>query len=368
MNQKTINKILKNNWKIIANKYLLKTILWTTLTTFLITFALIIKVHPDWFQSLLKWDFFNNGLNFIDPKFSQENLILFETYLYMAILASVIANIGLILIEIKIIRKRYIESKYQIFSNINNNYFIFKNLLFVNISQNITYIFCFTNAITFIFILFYFLIYFIIDNILDKNFKFTKEQIKTKWWENNDQKSTFTILAIEASYFLLKNILKSSSINIDFDQILKYFIPASSLALIIGVFVQSLVKNNVKKILNNMNNAPTKANEFNIFYKLEGEKALSCFEFIKTMPTFIKDKINQNDTNKADTLQLVHQVSQVIDTLESNKKAKTIKENELNYLIYHIFYEIKSEAELDQIRKKIVPKEKGNKAWKKRNY
>ncbi|MBE4703865.1 hypothetical protein [Spiroplasma platyhelix] len=359
MNQKTINKVLKNNWKIIANKYLLKTILWSTLTVALIVFSVVIRVHPDWFETLLKWDFFNNGMNFVDPKFSQENLILIETYLYMAILASAIANIGLILIEIKIIRKRYIEAKYQIFSNVNNNYFIFKNLLFVSISQNITYIFCFTNAITFIFVLIYFLIYFIIDNILDKNFKFTKEEITTKWWDNNEQKSTITILAIEVSYFLLKNILKSSSINIDIDQILKYFIPASSLALIIGIFVQSLVKNNVKKILSNMNNAPTKANDFNIFYKLEGKNVLTNYEFIRTMPTVIKNKVKENNGDKESVMKLVDQISQLIDTLEKNKKAKRIKENELNYLIYHIFYEIKTEAELDQISKKVLAKRKG---------
>lgn len=354
MNQKTINNILKNNWKVIANKYLLKTILWTILTSSLIVFAVVIKVHPDWFKTLLKWDFFNNGLNFIEPKISPENLILFETYLYMAILASIIANVTLILIEIKIIRKKYIELKYQIFSNINNNYFIFKNLLFVNISQNITYIFCFTNAITFSFVILYFLIYFIIDNILDQNFKYTKDQIKTKWWDNNGQKSTFTVLLIEVSYFLLKNVLKSSSINIDFDQILKYFIPASSLALIIGVFVQSLVKNNVKKILNNMSNAPTKANDFKIFYKLEDKDVLKSYDFIKTMPIVVKNKVNDEKTTKTDVLELIDQIVQLIDVLESSKKAKTIKENEINYLFYHIFYEIKTETELNQISKKLL--------------
>lgn len=359
MNQKRINNILKNNWKIIANKYLLKTVLWTTLTTALIAFALIIRVHPDWFQTMLKWDFFNNGMNFVDPNFTKENLVLFETYLYMAILASIVANIGLILVEIKIISKRYIEAKYQIFSKINNNYFIFKNLLFVNISQNITYIFCFTNAITFIFVLVYFLIYFLIDNILDKNFQFTKEQVRTKWWDDNEQKSTFTILTIEVGYFLLKNILKSSSINIDFDQILKYFIPASSLALIIGVFVQSLVRNNVKKILNNMNSAPTKANDFNIFYKLEGKNVLVNYEFVRTMPIVLKNKVHEVNADKEAILVLIDLISELIDALDNKKKAKRIKENELNYLTYHIFYEIKTEAELKQISSKILPKRKG---------
>lgn len=359
MNQKNINKVLKNNWQVVSNKYLLKTILWTTLTISLILFAIIIRVHPTWFEALLKLDFFSNGLNFIDPKISSENLILFETYLYMAILSSIIANITLILIEIKIIRKKYIEVKYQIFSHVNNNYFIFKNLLVVNISQNITYIFCFTNAITFFFVLIYFLIYFIIDNILDKNFKFTKDQVRTKWWDNNEQKSTITILAIEVSYFLVKNILKSSSINIDFDQILKYFIPASSLALIIAVFIQSLVKNNVKKILNNMNNAPTKANDFKIFYKLEGKNVLTNYEFIKTLPIVVKNKVNETDGNQENVLALIDQIAQLINTLENNKKSKKTKENEINYLMYHIFYEIKTEAELDKISKRIMPKRKG---------
>lgn len=357
MSQANINNILKNNWKVISNKYLLKTVLWLSLTISLITFAVIIKVHPDWFQVLLKWDFFNNGLNFVDPIFTNDTLTLITTYLYMAILGSILASVALILIQIKIIKKKYIEYKYQIISTINNNYFIFKNLLFVNISQNIAYIFCFTNGITFTFALIYFLIYFISDNILDRNFKFTKDQVKKKWW--NERKSTFTILGIEVTYFLLKNILKSSAIGIDFDQILKFFIPASSLALIIAVFIQNLVKNNVKKILNNMNTAPTKANDFKIFYQLEGKDVLTNYDFVRTMPKIIKNKANEKDITKESILELINQICQLIDSLETQKKVKSTKENEINYLIYHIFYEIKTERELDKISKKIISKKKG---------
>lgn len=354
MNQSNINKILKNNWKVISNKYLLKTILWLILTIVLILFSILLKIYPNWFKTLLKWDFFNNGLNFINPEINKEKIVLFETYLYMAILSSIIASIALILIEIKIIKKKYVEFKYQIISNIDNNYFIFKNLLFVNISQNITFIFCFTNSITFVFVLIYFLFYFSIDNILDKNFKFTKNQVKTKWWDTNQRKSTFIILTIEASYFLLKNILKSSNINIDFDQILKYFIPASSLALIIAVFIQNLVKNNVKKILKDMNEAPNKANDFKIFYKLEGKNVLKNYEFIKTMPIVIKNKVNEKNSNKEEILILVDKIYHLIDILENKKKEKISKQNEINYLLYHIFYEIKTDSELNQINNKII--------------
>ncbi|MGL5268533.1 MAG: hypothetical protein ACRC8P_02060 [Spiroplasma sp.] len=358
MSQININKSLKNNLKMISNKYLLKTISWLTLTSALIIFTVIIKTYPDWFKFLLKWDFFNNGLNFVNPKISQETLLLFETYLYMAILSSIIGSIALILIEIKIIKKKYIEFKYQIISDAENNYFIFKNLLFVTISQNITFIFCFTNAITFIFVLIYFFIFFIIDNLLDKGFKFTKDQVKTKWWDTNDRKSTFLILKIEVTYFLVKNILKSNAINIDFDQILKYFIPASSLVLIIAVFIKSLIKNNVKKILTNINSAPTKANDFKIFYKLEGDNVLKNYDFVKSMPLIIKNKANEKDGTKENVLSLINHISQMIEILENKKKIKSSKENEINYLIYHIFYEIKNEEELKQISKKIMLKEK----------
>lgn len=356
MSEPNVNKTLKKNWKVISNKYLLKTILWLLLTTILIVFSIIIKTNCDWFKFLLRWDFFNNGLNFINPKITEESMLLFETYLYMAILSSIIGSIALILIEIKIIKKKYIEFKYQIISKVDNNYFIFKNLLFVTISQNITYIFCFTNAITFTFVLVYFLIFFLIDNLLDKGFKFTKKEVKRKWWNTNDKKSTFSVLAIEVIYFLVKNILKSSAINIDFDQILKYFIPASSLALIIAVFIKSLIKNNVKKILNNMNNAPIKANDFKIFYQFEGKNVLKNYEFIKTMPLVIKNKSNEKESIKQTILSLIDKISQIVEILEKKKKIQSTKENEINYLLYHIFYEIKSEKELEQIRKKIMTK------------
>lgn len=344
---------LKNNLKVISNKYLLKTTLWLLLNSVLIAFSVIIKLNPELFKILLRWDFFNNGMNFFDPEIDKETVLLFETYLYMAILSSSIASIFLIMVQIKIISKKYIELKYQIISKVGNNYFIFKNILFFNISHNITFIFCFTNAIMFIFSLIYFLFYFILDNLLDKNFKFTKEKLKDKWWLDNQQKSTYLIFIIEIIYFLVKNLLKSKAIDVDFDQILKYFIPASSLALMIAVFTQSLVKNNVKKVLNNMSTAPTKAKDFKIFYKLEKEKVISNFEFIKSVPNIVKNKINEENSNKEDVLLLIEEISNLIELLFKNQKMKKLKENEVSYLFYHIFYEVKLEEELKNISTKI---------------
>lgn len=108
-----------------------------------------------------------------------------------------------------------------------------------------------------------------------------------------------------------------------------------------------------------MNNAPNKANDFNIFYKLEGQNVLINYEFVRTMPLVLKNKVHETNADREAILMLVEQISQLIDALDSKRKAKRIKENELNYLIYHIFYEIKTEEELKQISSKILPKRKG---------
>ncbi len=62
------------------------------------------------------------------------------------------------------LNEKYIENKYKVISNFENNFFIFKALLVLNVARNITYIFCFTNVFTTLFVLTYWFCYFIIYN------------------------------------------------------------------------------------------------------------------------------------------------------------------------------------------------------------
>lgn len=343
------NQVQKITWRTFINKYLIRIILWFSLTASLITLVVIIRVKSDFSKLLLQWDFFNNSWNFSYPP--RTDITLFETYLYMAILAAILALTGLIFVQVKITIQKYIAVKYQVTTDFDNNYFIFKNLLFVNIAKSITYIFCFTSALTFILVLVYWLVYFFVDILSDINFKVSKiksQHIKKRWKDKTEKKSLTIVLAIEALYFLIKNLLKINAINIDFDQILKYFIPASSLALIIAVFIQTLIKNDVKQILKNINNIQTTADNFKIFYQLEGKNVLTNYNFVCDLPSIIKIKLKDKNISKAELLSLLDKIYYLTVTLE-NKNNTTMKTNEFNYLVYHVFFEIKTDQQLEKI-------------------
>lgn len=80
---------------------------------------------------------------------------------------------------------------------------------------------------------------------------------------------------------------------INIDQVLKYFIPASSLALILAVFIQSLVKNDVKTILKNIKDVKTKVDDFKIFYNWDYKNIINDFLFVKEAPIIIRNELKQ---------------------------------------------------------------------------
>lgn len=130
-------QLLKSSWKRFNNKYLMQTILWILLTICLIICAILWEVKSSIFSKILTFDFFNNA------SITDETIITLKTYLYIAIFSSCIASNILIFIQIRCWMKRYIENKYKVISNFENNFFIFKALLVLNVSSNITYIFLF---------------------------------------------------------------------------------------------------------------------------------------------------------------------------------------------------------------------------------
>lgn len=345
-------QILKSSYKWFNNKYLIQTILWILLTIALLVCAILWEVNNDIFNKILAFDFFNNA------KITADTIITLKTYLYIAIFSSCIAANALIFIEIKCWIKKYIETKYQVISNFENNFFIFKTLLVLNVTRNITYIFCFTNVFTAIFILIYWLFYFIIYLILDRVLVEKSQMLANAWWKDNQKRSLFIILGFEVLYLIVKNsILKFTAGAINIDQVLKYFIPASSLALILAVFIQNLVKNDVKTILNNINNVKTKVDNFKIFYNWDYNNMINDFLFIKEAPLIIRNQLKSKvaiSDERVKIIKLLHEIYQFITFIE----AQNLKTNELKYIYYHLFYEITNDNEISQIKTQIIKSKK----------
>ena len=341
-------QLLKSSWKWFNNKYLIQTILWILFTICLIICAILWEFKNSIFNKILTFDFFNNA------NITDETIITLKTYLYIAIFSSCITSSTLIFIQIKCWIKKYIENKYKVISNFENNFFIFKSLLVLNVTKNITYIFCFTNVFTALFILTYWFCYFIIYIILDKILEEQNQILDSPWWKDIEKRSLFIILGFEVLYLIVKNsILNFTNGAINIDQVLKYFIPASSLALILAIFIQSLVKNDVKIILNNIKNVKTKVDNFKIFYNWNYDNVISDFLFIKEAPLIIRNELKQkvlNNEEKTKIFKLLHEIYQFIIFVEK----QNIKVSELKYIYYHLFYEITDHDEISQIKIIII--------------
>lgn len=347
-------QLLKSSWRWFNNKYLIQTILWILFTIGLIVCAVLWEVKNNIFNKILTFDFFNNA------KITDDTIITLKTYLYIAIFSSCIATNALIFIQIKCWIKKYIENKYQVISNFENNFFIFKALLVLNVARNITYIFCFTNVFTAIFVLIYWLCYFIIYLILDRVLVAKNQILDNVWWKDTEKRSLFIILGFEVLYLIVKNsILKATNGAINIDQVLKYFIPASSLALILAVFIQSLIKNDIKTILNNIKNVKTKVDDFKIFYNWDYHHVINDFLFIKEAPLIIRNQLKKKvltSEEKTKIFELLHEIYQFIIFIEK----QNIKISELKYIYYHLFYEITNDNEIAQIKMRIIKTKKTN--------
>ncbi|WP_252319207.1 MULTISPECIES: hypothetical protein [unclassified Spiroplasma] len=347
-------QLLKSSWKWFNNKYLMQTILWILLTICLIICAILWEVKSSIFNKILTFDFFNNA------SITDETIITLKTYLYIAIFSSCIASNTLIFIQIRCWMKKYIENKYKVISNFENNFFIFKALLVLNVARNITYIFCFTNVFTTLFVLTYWFCYFIIYIILEKILEEKNQILGNPWWKDIEKRSLFIILGFEVLYLIVKNsILNFTKGTINIDQVLKYFIPASSLALILAVFIQSLVKNDVKTILNNIKNVKTKVDDFKIFYNWDYKNIISDFLFVKEAPLIIRNELKQKvltNEEKNKIFELLHEIYQFLIFVEK----QNIKVSELKYIYYHLFYEITNRDEISQIKNRIINTKKKN--------
>lgn len=345
-------QLLKSSWKWFSNKYLIETILWIIFTIALIASAIVWESNNTIFSKILLMDFFNNAF------ITDDVIATLKTYLYIAILASCIAAGALILIQVKFWIKKYIETKYEVISSFENNFFIFKTSLLLNVAKNITYIFCFTNAFTAALVLIYWFLYFTVHSILEKIIGNKNQILSNVWWKDSQKRSLFLILGIEALYLIVKNlILKFTNGQTNIDQVLKYFIPASSLALILAVFIQSLVKNDVKSVLSNINNVITKVDNFKIFYNWDLQRVLGDYLFVKEAPLIIRKKIKSkvlSNNEKEEVLVLLTEIYKFLNFVET----QNIKISELRYIYYHLFYELDDASEMEQIKNRIIKTKK----------
>lgn len=345
-------QLLKSSWKWFSNKYLIETILWIIFTIALIASAIVWESDNTIFSKILLMDFFNNAF------ITDDVIATLKTYLYIAILASCIATGALILIQVKFWIKKYIETKYEVISSFENNFFIFKTSLLLNVAKNITYIFCFTNAFTAALVLIYWFLYFTVHSILEKIIGNKNQILSNVWWKDSQKRSLFLILGIEALYLIVKNlILKFTNGQTNIDQVLKYFIPASSLALILAVFIQSLVKNDVKSVLSNINNVITKVDNFKIFYNWDLQRVLGDYLFVKEAPLIIRKKIKSkvlSNNEKEEVLVLLTEIYKFLNFVET----QNIKISELRYIYYHLFYELDDASEMEQIKNRIIKTKK----------
>lgn len=348
----TSYKLLKSSWKGFNNKYLLQTILWIIFTIALLITAILWESDAKIFSKILLMDFFNNAA------ITAEVVATLKTYLYIAILGSFIAANALILIQIKCWVKKYIETKYEVISSFENNFFIFKTLLVLNVTKNITYIFCFTNAFTAALMLIYWFFYFTIYSILKKIVGEKHEILGNHWWKDSQKRSLLFILGIEVLYLIIKNlILKFTDGQTNIDQVLKYFIPASSLALILAVFVQSLVKNDVKTILNNINNVSSKVDNFKIFYNWDATRVLENYLFLKEAPLIMRNKMKNKVLSVSEKEKVQTLLTKIYEFLNFIEK-QNIKTSELRYIYYHLFYELSDAHEIEQIKIRIIKTKK----------
>ncbi|WP_308149427.1 hypothetical protein [Spiroplasma sp. AdecLV25b] len=341
-------QLLKSSWRWFNNKYLIQTILWLIFTIALMITAILWESDSKVFSKILLMDFFNNA------KITDDVITTLKTYLYIAILGSYVAASALILIQIKCWFKKYVETKYEVISNFENNFFIFKILLVLNVAKNITYIFCFTNVFTTALVLIYWFFYLIIYLILEKIVGEKNQILGNPWWKDSQKRSLFFILGIEVLYLIVKNlILKLTNGQTNIDQVLKYFIPASSLALILAVFVQSLVKNDVKKILHNINNVSDKVDDFKIFYNWDSTRVVDDYLFIKEAPLVIRNKIKSKvlvTSEKKEVLMLITEIYKFLNFIET----QNIRTSEVRYIYYHLFYELSDANEMEQIKAQII--------------
>ncbi|WP_368486163.1 hypothetical protein [Spiroplasma sp. DGKH1] len=305
--------------------------------------------------SLMSFNFFGKGNNDVTDwakAWDQRTVNINMAYSYIFITA-VIALIGLcfyITIIIKLYKRRAFEWRYNLITTFPNDYVIFNTRIYLNFVTSLTIVFSFFNFLTTLISLAYGIVLVLVSYFLWYVVgKKTEVLVPHKWWTATNFAFFVTVLLIQNIYTLIKSIF-ADKFGVDLDLIIQIIFPIGTITVIIAVAIKNMLSTKVTAVRNAVKTIAGKVASFRIFYYSQKEGALEDYTFVSQLPPLVKGPLGAEKISNDEALTLMT----IVDDTAKFFEQHFTNPKERNYMLYHLFNEITSVEEINEIKENVL--------------
>jgi hypothetical protein len=201
-------------------------------------------------------------------------------------------------------------------------------------------------VVVFLYALFLFLIEFFLRFIFTRKFI-----LREGFLQQKNIKFFLSLFFFQVGYLFLKDyFFERFGVNIDLA--FKIIFPIGSLTLFISLFLKKMWDSSINVIHKEISEISKKVDDFQTFFVLRRERVFEDYQFVMTLPKFVKEKIKFSKTPQQQ--QEVFETIRLLDLDLSFFKKKIEKKNHLDTIFYLIFNKIGTYEEIEIIKDSVV--------------
>lgn len=292
------------------------------------------------------------------------NINLAYSYIFITALIAIIGFIFYLVIITKVYDRARFERRYKLDIKFHNDYVIYDIRIYLNFIVNLAIVFSFFNFLSTLISLAYGIVLVLVSYFFWYILKIKTEiLVKHKWWKSANFILFLVILLIQNSYSILK-VVFANEFNVNLDLILSVLFPIGTITVMITLLIRNMLSTQVSAVTKAIKTIALRVTSYRIFFYSQKEKSLEDYTFVTQLPVLIKGPLEKNAITAHEAFKLMGVVDEAAKFFEQH----FTKPKEQRYMLFHLFNEITSTDEIEELRNTRikVEAEKAKKAKKKK--
>jgi hypothetical protein len=169
------------------------------------------------------------------------------------------------------------------------------------------------------------------------------------------------VMIFQNTYTLVKSIFMLD-LGVNLDLIFSIILPIGTITVIIGLFIKNMMSSKVSGVTSAIKSIGGNVASFRVFFYTQGQDSLNDYNFVEMLPPMIKVPLTSNKIKKDQAYQLMNQLDQMAQFIETTYADD---DKQRNYMLYILFNNVTCIEELNEIKDNIskvhiVPKQPTN--------
>jgi hypothetical protein len=158
------------------------------------------------------------------------------------------------------------------------------------------------------------------------------------------------VMFFQNTYTLVKSIFMLD-LGVNLDLIFSIILPIGTITVIIGLFIKNMMSSKVSGVTSAIKSIGANVASFRVFFYTQGQDSLNDYSFVEILPPMIKVPLTGNKIKKDQAYQLMTQLDQMAQFIETTFADD---DKQRNYMLYILFNNVKSIDELNEIKSNIA--------------